>query len=199
MVLRRILLLGAALWCLSPLVRAEAPQDPQPQPVPLKSVKVVGAQELDQESILTAGHVRVGEPLPSPPDEIANNIERHYRDEGFTFAEVTAELDESAGALTVTIDEGRIDDVEFTGVSGERARSLADDFAMRAGDVFNRSRARDALQALLRPTRGAISPASGAPGAPRSSRGWTLDRIRLWLVSSPAAKLPSPPALNLRT
>jgi outer membrane protein assembly factor BamA len=162
MVLRRILLLGAALWCLSPLVRAEAPQESQPQPAPLKTVKVVGAQELDQESILDAGRVRTGEPLPSPPGEIADKIERHYRDEGFTFAEVTAEFDESAGALTLTIDEGRIDDVEFTGVSGERARSLAADFAMRAGDVFNRSRARDALQALLRPTRGAISPARKA-------------------------------------
>jgi len=33
---------------------------------------------------------------------------------------------------------------------------------MRAGDIFNRSRAGDALQALLRPTRGAISPARKA-------------------------------------
>jgi outer membrane protein assembly factor BamA len=160
MVLRRILLLGAALWCISPQVRAEAPriQDSQAQPVPLKSVNVIGAQELDQESILTAGHLRLDEPLPAPADEIADKIEHHYRDEGFTFAKVTAEFDEPTGALTLTIDEGRIDDVEFTGVSGERARSLAADFAMRAGDVFNRSRARDALQALLRPTRGAISP-----------------------------------------
>jgi outer membrane protein assembly factor BamA len=160
MVLRRILLLGAALWCISPQVRAEAPriQEAQAQPVPLKSVKVVGAQELDQESILSAAYLRIGEPLPSPIDEIADKIEHHYRDEGFTFAEVTAEFDEPTGALTLTIDEGRIDDVEFTGVSGERARSLAADFAMRAGDVFNRSRAHDALQALLRPTRGAISP-----------------------------------------
>jgi outer membrane protein assembly factor BamA len=159
MVLRRILLLGAALWCLSLPVRAEAPlQDPQPQAVPLKSVKIVGSQELDQESILDAGRLRIGEPLPAPPAEIADKVEHRYHDEGFTFAEVTAEFDEAAGALTLTIDEGRIDDVEFTGVSGERASSLAADFAMRAGDVFNRSRARDALNALLRPTRGAISP-----------------------------------------
>jgi outer membrane protein insertion porin family len=161
MVLRRILLLGAALWLLPPQLRAEAPyaQDPRPQAQPtLRSVNVVGAQELDQESILSAGHLRLNEPLPAPADEIADKVEHHYRDEGFTFAKVTAQFDEPNGVLTLTIDEGRIDDVEFTGVSGERARSLAADFAMRAGDVFNRSRARDALQALLRPTRGAISP-----------------------------------------
>jgi outer membrane protein assembly factor BamA len=159
MVLRRIFLLGVALWCISTQLRAEGPlgQDPQLQPV-LRAVKVDGSQELDQESILRAGRLELGKPLPGPVDDIAHQVEDHYRDEGFTFAEVTAAFDEPTGALTLTVDEGRIDDVEFTGVSGERARSLAADFAMRAGDVFNRSRARDALNALLRPTRGAISP-----------------------------------------
>ncbi len=163
MVPRRILLLGAALWCSSPQLRAEASliQEPQLRPV-LKTISVVGAQELDQPSILAAGRLHVDEPLPAAVDEIANDIERRYRDEGFTFAEVTAAFDEPTGALTITVDEGRIDDVEFTGVSGERASGLAADFAMRAGDVFNRSRAGDALNALLRPTRGAISPARKA-------------------------------------
>lgn len=166
MVLRRILLLGVALSCVSPQVRAEAPfqasQTPPQPPALLKSVSIDGAQELDRDSILEAGRLRIDAPLPETPDDIAERIERHYRDEGFTFAEVTAAFDEASGTLTLTVEEGRIDDVEFTGVSGERARSLAADFAMRAGDVFNRSRAGDALQALLRPTRGAISPARKA-------------------------------------
>src|SRR5436190_15186888 len=164
MVLRRILLLGAALWSLSLQARAEASQlqPDQAQPPILKRVDLVGAQELGRESILEAGRVRVGDPLPAPVEEIADSVEHRYRDEGFTFAEVTGGFDEAAGVLTLTIDEGRIDEVEFTGVSGERARSLAGDFAMRAGDVFNRSRAGDALQALLRPSRGAIRPAHQA-------------------------------------
>ena len=165
MVLRRILLLGVALCCLAPQVRAEGPlsqsTQPQTQPV-LKTVSIHGAQELGRDSILEAGRLRIDEPLPGAPDDIADRIQRHYRHEGFTFAEVKAAFDDSSGTLTLTIDEGRIDDVEFTGVSGERARNLAADFAMRAGDVFNRSRAGDALQALLRPTRGAISPARKA-------------------------------------
>ena len=162
MVLRRILLLGVTLCCVAPQVRAEGPlvqaTQPQTQTALLKTVSIDGAQELGRDSILEAGRLRIGEPLPELPDDIADRIQRHYRHEGFTFAEVKAAFDDSSGMLTLTIDEGRIDDVEFTGVSGERARSLAADFAMRAGDVFNRSRARDALQALLRPTRGAISP-----------------------------------------
>lgn len=165
MVLRRILLLGVALCCVAPQVRAEGPlnQSTQPQTQPaLKTVNIDGAQELGRDSILEAGRLHIDEPLPGAPDDIADRIQRHYRHEGFTFAEVKAAFDDSSGMLTLTIDEGRIDDVEFTGVSGERARSLAADFAMRAGDVFNRSRAGDALQALLRPTRGAISPARKA-------------------------------------
>ena len=166
MVLRRILLLGVALLCISPQVRAEARlQATQPPPQPpslLKGVVIDGAQELGRGSILEAGRLQVDAPLPEAPGDIAARIERHYKDEGFTFAEVTAAFDEPSGMLTLTIDEGRIDDVEFTGVSGDQARNLAADFAMRAGDVFNRSRARDALQALLRPTRGAISPTKQA-------------------------------------
>ena len=67
MVPRRILLLGAALWCSSPQLRAEASliQEPQLRPV-LKTISVVGAQELDQPSILAAGRLHVDEPLPSP-------------------------------------------------------------------------------------------------------------------------------------
>src|SRR5215203_2316545 len=167
MVLRRILLLGVALCCVAPPVRAEGPlvqatQPPTQPPALLKTVSIDGAQELGRDSILEAGRLRIDEPLPELPDDIAARIERQYRHEGFTFAEVTAAFDEASGTLTLTIDEGRIDDVEFTGVTGERARSLAADFAMRAGDIFNRSRAGDALQALLRPTRGAISPARKA-------------------------------------
>ncbi len=168
MVPSRTLLLGAALLLLTTPGFAEASslsQDVQPPPVsgpPVKTVSIVGAQELDRESLLEAARIRVDEPLPDTVEQIAVAVEREYRDEGFSFAEVTAAFDDAAGALTITIDEGHIDEVEFTGVGTERARTLADEFAMRAGDVFNRSRAGDALRALLRPTRGAISPARRA-------------------------------------
>ena len=36
------------------------------------------------------------------------------------------------------------------------ARAFADDYALRAGDVFNRARAGHALDVLLRRTRGAV-------------------------------------------
>jgi outer membrane protein assembly factor BamA len=165
MVPARILLLGAALWVLTPPSHAEASRSqdqPRPDRRPVTTIEIVGAEELDRESILQAGRLRLGEPLPEPVDGLADAVEDGYRNQGFSFAEVSARFDEATGVLTLTVDEGRIDEVEFTGVDEARARSLAADFAMRAGDVFNRSRAADALRALLRPTRGAISPARRA-------------------------------------
>jgi len=58
----------------------------------------------------------------------------------------------------VSIDEGAIDGVEFSGVDEKLARTFAEDFAMRAGDIFNRRRARQALDVVLRQTRGAVRP-----------------------------------------
>ena len=55
------------------------------------------------------------------------------------------------------IDEGVIDGVEFQGVDEKLARTFASEFALRAGDVFNSRRARQALDVLLQPTRGAVS------------------------------------------
>src|SRR5205814_9983781 len=77
---------------------------------------------------------------------------------GYTFARVTASFDPAAGALSVSIDEGAIDGVEFSGVDEKLARTFAEDFAMRAGDIFNRRRARQALDVVLRQTRGAVRP-----------------------------------------
>ena len=49
--------------------------------------------------------------------------------------------------------------VEFEGVDEQLAHTFAEEFALRAGDVFNRKRARQALDILLQQTRGAVRPA----------------------------------------
>ena len=67
--------------------------------------------------------------------------------------------------LSLDIDEGIIDAVDFQGIDEKLARTFADEFALRAGDVFNRRRARQALDVLLRPTRGAVRPGRTYPAA----------------------------------
>src|SRR5262249_44882067 len=66
--------------------------------------------------------------------------------------------DDTSGVLAFKVDEGIIGRVEFMGVDDALKRRFADEFALQGGDVFNRRRARQALDVLLRPTRGAVRP-----------------------------------------
>jgi Surface antigen variable number repeat/Omp85 superfamily domain len=122
----------------------------------VRSVRVTGAKELSESAVARSSRVSTGEPLPVDLEIIRDRVERHYRDEGYTFARVTPSFDEATGTLTLQVDEGVIDAIEFEGVDSKIAKTFGEDFALRAGDVFNRARAVHALDALLRRTRGAV-------------------------------------------
>jgi hypothetical protein len=121
-------------------------------------VAITGAKELPEKAILEAIAVTPGQPLVDTPDHISETIQRHYLNEGYTFARVDTRFDAESGALSVTIDEGVIDGVEFQGIDEQLVRTFSSEFALRAGDVFNAERARQALNIMLRQTRGAVRP-----------------------------------------
>jgi hypothetical protein len=152
-------LAAALLLATRPDIRAQELIQPVASPPVVRTVRITGAKELSERESIEAMHIRVGEPLPVSTDRLARAVERRYEDDGYTFAVAQVAFDEATGLLTVTINEGVIDGVEFKGVTERVARELAADFALRAGDVFNRTRARQALRALLMPTRGALAPA----------------------------------------
>jgi hypothetical protein len=149
--------------CLSVVIpAAAAAQDLPPQP-PLRAVTIIGAREISPRTIQESLRARVGEPLTDTPEHLGESVNRYYRDEGYTFARVRASFDAASGTLSLDIDEGTIDAVVFQGIDEKLARTFADEFAIRAGDVFNRRRARQALDVLLRPTRGSIRPGRTDP------------------------------------
>jgi hypothetical protein len=148
-----------AAACVFSAPAAVGAQDAQePRPI-VRSIHVIGAKELASRTVEDALPATVGEPLADTPDRIAEAVAGQYRSQGYTFARVRAAFDPPSGDLTIEIDEGTIDRVEFRGIDEKLARTFADEYAVRAGDVFNRPRAREALDVLLRRTRGAISPA----------------------------------------
>jgi outer membrane protein insertion porin family len=154
------LVLAAALWLASPVALPAQDAAPSPQvsaPI-VRSIAIGGSKEIAERAILDVAGLKTGEPLPDTPDNISRTIERQYRDEGYAFARATTKFDAESGALTVTIDEGVIDGVEFEGIDQRLIGRFRDEFALRAGDVFNRRRAQQALDVLLRPTRGAVRP-----------------------------------------
>jgi hypothetical protein len=140
---------------------AQDPAVKTAQEVVVRDVVVNGARELSPEVVLDSAGVGRGRPLPVPVErvsELADRVLHRYKDDGFTFATVTASFDAGTETLSFTINEGVIDDVEFTGVDDRLKRMFAEQFALRAGDVFNRKRARQALDVLLEQTRGAVRP-----------------------------------------
>jgi len=156
-----VVLAGAWLSVLTPA--ALGAQDLPAQPPPVRAIHITGAREIAPQVIQDALRVRVGEPLAEAPERIAESVQRQYRDEGYTFARVKASFEASSGELSLDIEEGTIDEIVFQGVDEKLARTFADEFALRAGDVFNSRRARQALDVLLRQTRGAVSAGRAHP------------------------------------
>jgi len=145
-------LVAACILASAPALDA---QTPNPTTQTIQALRVVGAKEVPEGDVVQASRVTVGDALPDL-ERIRDDVERFYRDEGYSFARVTPEFDESSGTLTLQVDEGVIDAVEFDGVDAKMAKAFGQDFALRAGDVFNRAKAVHALDMLLRRTRGAV-------------------------------------------
>jgi len=122
----------------------------------VQTITVVGNNELPNADLIRAGRLHLHEPLPDDIDGIAARVERHYHSVGFSFARVTGAFDAATGVVTLTVSEGVIDRIEFQGVDDKIKASFTEDFAVHAGDVFNRPKALSALDALLQRTRGAV-------------------------------------------
>ena len=151
-------------WLVAPAaIHAQDPPSPVVQPAPIvREIRVAGARELSDDIVRRAAAVAVGEPLSEPQtgavDRITEDVQQKYRDEGYSFVNAQVSFDPASGVLTIDVNEGTIDGVEFQGVDEKLARRFASEFALRAGDVFNRERAQHALDALLVQTRGAVRP-----------------------------------------
>ena len=146
---------GACVLLMMPAALAAQNQPPGP---PVREVTISGAREIAPQALRDALRVIVGEPLPDTPERLGETVARQYREEGYSFARVKTSFDAASGRLDLDIDEGVIDHVVFQGIDEKLAATFAREFALRAGDVFNRRRARQALDVLLRQTRGAVSP-----------------------------------------
>jgi hypothetical protein len=136
-------------------------QNPQPLPAEpqlpvIKNVRIEGASVYTADEIARRHRLAPGARLPKAPPDIARDIERRYRNDGYTFAEATATFDETTGELAIVVQEGHIDEIEFRGVSGEIADRLRDEFGVKTGDVFNRPQASRALDEALQVAQGAI-------------------------------------------
>jgi outer membrane protein assembly factor BamA len=172
----RILAVGLGALLLSRAAGAQPPPQPPAdtaQPI-VKSVRFEGVTLFRPSRLLDELNLREGEPLPHPPAELAERLERLYHEEEYSYASVKSSFDETSATLTLTVDEGRIDDIEFEGVDESLARTLLDRFDVRVGDIFNKRDVGRALSRVLAPTHGAIERSSSWVPAPQfhDERDW---------------------------
>ena len=166
--LRTVLAVVVCTFVPASLLAQDPAASVQTQPAPVvREIRVSGAKELPANAVVAALGIHTGEPLAISLEQATERVTHRYREEGYIFARVTTGFDESTGALSITVDEGVIDAVEFDGIDSKLAGVFAKDFALRPGDVFNLARARHALNALLQPTRGAVMPSRMARDAGR--------------------------------
>jgi hypothetical protein len=149
-------------WVLSGAAHAgpaaqDHPSTLQPEQPVISDIRIVGASIYTPEELQRRYGLIAGARLEEPVEEIEKSIKRRYKSDGYTYAVVDATLNE-AGVLTIEIDEGQIDSIEFQGVEGEVEHRLRQEFAVRPGDVFNRPQASRALDEALEVGQGAIEP-----------------------------------------
>src|SRR4051812_49004561 len=114
-VMRRIL----AVLCLAlAAARPGTAQDtPAAQPLTLQVFRLEGATVYKADDVLWLLRLREGGPLADDAAAIAKRLEDHYRRDGYAQARVNSTFE--SGRLTLTVDEGRIDEIELLGVGSD--------------------------------------------------------------------------------
>src|SRR5206468_12899135 len=98
--------------------------------------------------------LREGSPIPKGAADLAIELQNRYARDGYTEARVEGTFD--AGRLTLRVEEGRIDDIEFRGVDERQASAMGDSLGVKPGDVYNKRTVGQAVSRLLARTHGAI-------------------------------------------
>jgi hypothetical protein len=132
-------------------------QPPAEQGPLLSDLVIDGASVFSRDDVLWLLGLRIGAPLPDDAEQLATQLQGHYRKAGYEAVTVEGAFDASTGRLTLRIDEGRIDDVEVTGLRPEAAARFRERLDAHIGGVFNVRRVRESLEPLLEESRGALT------------------------------------------
>jgi hypothetical protein len=138
-----------------------------PQPI-LREARVDGATVFTRDDITGLLDLREGSPLPKTPADIAKALQEAYARDGYAEATVTGAFDE--GRLTLTVDEGRIDEIEILGESQAGAERILRRLGIKPGDIYNARVIGRATGHLVTESLGAVTigkPRRDQPGGAR--------------------------------
>ena len=160
-----------AVLCLAGLPSRLAAQDPaaaSPAPI-LQEVRLEGATIYKQEDVVWLLRLREGSPLSKDAAAIAKELQDRYERDGYSEARVTGTFEN--GRLTLTVDEGRIDDIEIVGVPAEHLARYRRLLGIEPGDIFNTRVIGRSTARLTSRSGGAVSiarPRRDQPGGERA-------------------------------
>jgi hypothetical protein len=133
-----------------------AAAQPAPEQPPLSDLALEGATVYTRDDVLWLLELRIGGPLREGADRIAEQLQGHYREAGYRAATVKGEYDAAAGRLTLHVDEGRVDDIEITGLPADSVSRFRERLDVFRGSVYNTRHVGEHLDPLFRESGGAL-------------------------------------------
>jgi hypothetical protein len=147
------------------LAQAGAPEAP---PV-IRTLVLEGATVFDQATTERLVGLRPGRALYRDAASAAAALESAYHIRGYPAARVTGRLDAATGALTLTVDEGRLAAVTVEGVGPGAARQALEALELPTGAVLDDAEVARALRQLDQRAGGAFETRGDPP--------YTVDRM----------------------
>lgn len=117
-----------------------------PNPV-LRRIEFSGNDNVSDDTLSYAFRELIDKPVNHRAmREALENILLHYRSEGYSLARILkTDFDEDSGVLTILIDEGIVEAIEYQGNRKTRGYVIRREFPVKTGDVF---RVDDAMRGI---------------------------------------------------
>ena len=135
-----------------------APVEPAPE---VREIAVTGAAVYEREDVSRIIRQREDQALRADPGVLAARLQSRYHLDGYLAASVSGEF--ADGRLSLTVDEGRVEEVAVEGVDGRSASRAVRAAELTLGDVLEQSRVWDALARIERASGGALRPEGDPP------------------------------------
>ncbi|HET6899836.1 MAG TPA: POTRA domain-containing protein, partial [Vicinamibacteria bacterium] len=129
----------------------------------VREIVLEGVTAYTPATVYRAIVLRPGGRLKREPATYAADLERRYQARGYLGARVSATWDADRGVLTLRADEGRLRELDVTGVEGgaeAQARTL---LALKTGEVLTEKSVRAGLRRLEEDSGGAFRRAGDPP------------------------------------
>ena len=150
---RVLVVLCLAVGMAQPSTAQDPPSVSAPQQI-FRELRLEGATIYKPDDVLWLLELRQGAPLSTDAAGVARKLQERYERDGYAEARVTGSFEN--GRLTLSVDEGRIDEIEVLGVpERDRARILGL-LGLETGDIYNTRLSGRAASRLERESGGAL-------------------------------------------